>query len=178
MADTIALNPIIGGDCVLTIKDGAALSFGIVLSNGDFKLPGLNGGMKSLRTSMQDVTDFFARGKWTGARYTKGKILEGSFTGQLVGLVGLAGTPTMLDTVMKAVDWAAATSTVPGARGDVPHFILEWAAERSDYGGLVDSKIVMKYCEFTYDIAEGDEGSTFTINFRLKPYSTDSIVIT
>jgi hypothetical protein len=172
--------PITGNDATLTISDGAALTLVIPLTNGDLKLAGFNAGMKNARlTCMQEVTDFYARGKYTGSKFTKGKILEGSFTGQLQGLLGVAGAPTALDTIMKAIDWAAATSTLPASMGDVPHFKLTWSFERSDYGtGVADGTLVLKYCEFTYDIAEGDEGSTFTINFKLKPHSTDSIVVT
>jgi len=174
----LSLSPIVGIDGILTIKDGAALSLAMPFTNGDFKLPGLNAGLTSGRTSMQEVTDFFARGKYIGSRYTKGKVLEGSFTCHLTALLGEAADPSILDAVLRKVDWVAASSTIPAARGDVMHFTLEWAVERTDFGATNDRKITLKYCEVTADIAEGDDGSVLTINFRAKPYSTDSIALT
>lgn len=173
--------PVTGNDATLTISDGAGVPLVLVipLTNGDFKISGLNAGMKNARlTSMQEVTQFFARGKFTGAKYTKGMILEGSFSGQYVGAIGQTGTPVAADAVLKQVDWAAATSTLPPSMGDVPHFKLTWSYERSDYGGGADGSIALKYCEFSFDPSEADDGSTFTINFKAKPYLNDSIVIT
>ena len=174
----VSLSSIVGIDGVLTIKDGAALTLALPFTNGDFKLPGLNGGLTSGRTSMQEVTDFFARGKYIGSRYTKGKILECSFTAHLTALTGETGDATILDVALRKNDWAAPTSTVPVARGDVLHYTLEWAVERTDFGATNDRKITMKYCEVTIDVAEGDDGGTLTVNIRAKPYSTDSIAFT
>jgi hypothetical protein len=171
----VSLSPIVGIDGVLTIKDGAALSLAIPFTNGDFKGAGWNAGITSGRTAMQEVTDFFARGKYIGSRYTKGKILEFSFTSHMTALLGETGDPTLMDAVLRKGDWAAPSSTVPAARGDVMHYTLEWAVERTDFGATNDRKVTMKYCEVTLDPAEGDDGSTWTVNVRAKPYSTDSI---
>ena len=174
----ISLSPIVGIDGILTIKDGAALSLVAPFSNGDFKLPGLNAGLTSGRSAMQEVTDFFARGKYIGSRYTKGKVLEGSFTCHLTALIGETADPSILDALLRKNDWASPTSTIPASRGDVPHYTLEWAVERTDFGATNDRKLTLKYCEVTGDISEGDDGSTLTINFRAKPYSTDSVAFT
>lgn len=174
----ISLTPITGNDCVLTITNGVVTTI-LRFANGDLKLPGLNAGMKNAkRTSMQEVTDFFVRGKWVGAKYTKGKILEGSFTGLLTEILGVAADVADIDPVLMQGDWAGAASTTPASRGDVPHVTLTWAIERSDFGASADRSVALKYCELLTDLSEADEGSTYTINFRLKPYSTDSFVIT
>lgn len=174
----IALVPITGNDGTLTIANGVVTTI-LKFTNGDFKLPGLNAGWKAAnRLSMQEVTDFFARGVWTGAKFTKGKILEGSFTCQLTAVIGVTADVSPTDPVLMSGDWTAAASTVPASRGDVPHVTLTWAFERSNFGATADGTIVLKYCELVGDIAEADEGSTFTINFRAKPYSTDSFAAT
>lgn len=174
----VSLSPILGADGTLTIKDGAALSFLVPFSNGDLKGAGLNAGISGLRTGMAEVVDFFARGKWIGSRYNKTKILEFSFTAHMPALLGETGDPSLLDVVCKKGDWAAATSTVPAARGDVMHYTLEWAVERTDFAATNDRKVIMKYCELSLDPTESDDGSTWTVNVRVKPYSTDSITFT
>lgn len=171
----IAKNPIIGADCTLTIKSAAgAVVLQVPYTNGDFKISGLNAANAGAKLSMQEVTDYFARGTYFASRYTKGKILEFSFTGHLTALVGAVADPAASDPVLKKIDWSAVTSTLAASAGDVPHFSVEWAVERSNLSATADNLLVLKYCELSVDWAEGDEGSTFTINGKLKPYSTDS----
>ena len=178
----IAKTPIIGADCSVRIKSsGGALNLTLPFSIGDLKLPGLNAGNVAYAgsaKSMKDVTDFWSRGDWFSARYTKGKILEGSVSGWLTSIVGVAADPSATDPCLMKGDWAAAVSTLPTGTGDVPHFTLEWQIERSNLGATTDNLQVLKYCELMMDWEEADEGSKWTLHFRAKPYSNDSFVAT
>lgn len=178
----IAKTPIIGNDGVIRIKSsGGAIVLTIPYSNADFKIDGLNAGVvaySGTNKSMREVVDFFARGDYFGSRFAKGKILEFSFSGWLTALVGVTGDPSACDPVLMKADWAAATSTLPSTAGDVPHFTVEWAVERSNLGATSDNLLVLKYCELTIAWEEGEEGSKFTISGKAKPWSTDSFAVT
>ena len=174
----IAKNPIIGADCSLKISDGASLTLTLPYTNGDFKIAGLNAANAGAKLSMQEVVDYFARGAFFASRYTKGKVIEFSFSGHLTAIVGAVNDAAAADPILKKIDWSAATSTLPASAGDVPHFKLEWIVERSNFSATADNLLTLKYVEFTIDWSEGDDGSTFTINGKAKPYSTDSFTAT
>lgn len=178
----IAKTPVIGADCVVKIKSAAgAIVLQLPFSNGDFALTGLNAGPVAFAgtgKSHKEVVDFFSRGDWFSARYTKGKILTGKISGWMTALVGVAADPAATDAALMKADWAAAVSTIPVGTGDVPHFSVEWVIERSNLGATSDNLCVLKYCELTVDFEESDEGCKWTINYSAKPYSNDSVALT
>ena len=167
---TIASTPIVSADGVLTISDGAALTYTVAYDMGDFKISGLN-------VANQESLNFYARGNYVGTRNIKDKEFTFSFTAHLIGLLGETGAPTINDVILRKKDWSAATSTLPGAAGDTFHHTILWTVERSNLGATSDDTFTLKYCELSVDWAEGD-GSTVTINGVAKMYSTDGMTIT
>lgn len=167
---TIASTPIVAADGVLVIKDGAALTYTVAYDMGDFKIGGLN-------VANKESLNFYARGKFFGARDIKDKEFTFSFTAHLIGLLGETGAPTINDVVLKKKDWAAMTSTLPTTAGDTVHHTIQWTVERTNLGATADDTFTLKYCELSIDWAEGD-GSTCTINGVAKMYSTDGMTIT
>ena len=168
---SLAANPLIPNDGALLFNDGAGtpLAFTLPYEDGDVAFSEFSQGQKEYEL-------FFSRGRFYAARKTVDKIVEVTFTCHAVGFTD-ASEATILDIVRRAGLWAAATSTLPVAAGDLHCTKMTWTGERSSLGGSADSIVVMKYLHLTAAFAEGTPGK-YTIKGVLLPYSTDYLAWT
>lgn len=165
----LAANPLIPNDGVITINDGAALAFTLDYEDGDLAFSEISEGQKNYEM-------FFKRGRFYAARKTQDSPVEVSFSCHAVGFTD-AAQASILDIVRKAGLWAAASSTLPIAAGDLYCVKLTWRGERTDLGGTADSSVVMKYFHPTAAFAEGTPGK-WSIKGVLLPFSTDYLAWT
>lgn len=163
--------PIIPRDGTLTIKDGAGtpLSFVIPYTDGDFSLSGLV-------EDQSAVQSFKNRGRTYSIRKTEDQDLEFSFTAHAHAVLGDGTAAAFYDVIGKKGVWAAATSTLPAANGDVFTVSVTFAAERSNFGATSDVSIILKYCHLSGDFQEGIP-STFSISGTAYSLSTDYLTI-
>lgn len=165
-----AATPIIPRDGTLTVADGAALTLAIAYHNGDLKMSGLN--------AYQDEHEFFmSRGEIYGGRRSQKKVVDFTFTADLVHLLGDATTATLFEAIMRKGVWAAATSTWPAAAGDAYTLKFTWAVERTNFGGAGDNTVVAKYVQCDIDIEEGVP-SKISVKGRIIPHSSDYLTWT
>lgn len=151
----IAANPIVPKDGVLTISDGAALSFAVPYTDGDLQLSGVRkGGMQ--------VQIFKTRGRAYSVRETEDAPVAYAFSCHFNGLDD-ATSAAMLDIVAKLGTWASATSTLPTSAGDAWMVQLAWAIEGTARGSTADHSFTLKYCTIACDIQEGTP-STLSIS--------------
>lgn len=148
---SLAATPVIPADGILTVTDGAALSYTVVYEDGDFSVSGMTHSQKA-------VAVFKDRGATYAVRETEDQEIEFSFSAHLITLRGDGTNAGLEDVVNKKGVWAAATSTLPTANGGFDTYLLsvKWAFERSNYGDTVgDRSVTLKYCRLTLDASEG-----------------------
>lgn len=168
----LASNPVIPADGILTISDGAALTYTVLYEDGDFSVSGLTKGQKA-------VSVFKDRGATYSVRETEDQEIEFSFSAHLVTLRGDGTLAGLEDVVNKKGVWAAATSTLSTAAGGFDTYLLKvaWSFERSNYGDTVgDRSVTLKYCRLTMDASEGTPGK-ISIKGTAYCISTDYLAV-
>lgn len=168
---SLAAVPIIPRDGVLTIKDGAGtpLTYALPYTDGDFSMSGIV-------EDQSAVQSFKNRGRTYSVRKTEDQDLEFSFTCHCHALLGDGTTAGLYDVLAKKGVWAAATSTLPAASGDVFCVTLVFTAERSNFGATSDVSVTLKYCHMSGDFQEGIP-STLSISGTAYSLSTDYLTI-
>lgn len=168
MANTA--NPLIPADGVITISDGAALTFEVDYEDGDFQISGLNG------QDQKSYVAFKNRGKTYAVRAVEDTEIEFSFTAHATHVIGDGTTGVLADAALRKAAWAAYTSTLATTAGDAKLLQVRWRGERSAFGATNDDRITLKYCALTMDFSEGVPGK-ISIKGTAFCISSDYLVI-
>ena len=162
---TMAANPLIPNDGVITIEDGAATPLSVIVKyeDGDFSL-------SDIAEGNSDVQLFLDRGVPYSLRKTTKKVLKVSFSCHAVALGdGSVGNP--LDAIRKKGAWAAATSTFGDASSTDAHCVrIKWVGERTDFNATADAHVYLEKVRITSSFAEGTPGK---LSFEGEVYVTE-----
>lgn len=146
-------------DGTLTIADGAALTFAIPYSNGDFAFDGLS-------DKWAEVSAYETRGTFNNLRHTTRTYPTGSFSVKMTEFTNVT-TGVLTDALAKNGAWNAATGTLGTG---LPYTVnLTFAVEGNDFGDGADHSVVFTKCRCTFGFAEGDPN---TINVSFTCYGT------
>lgn len=149
----IPATPIIPQDGQIRLRDntsGTRKSLIIAYEDGDFKITGLVEGMAA-----QQI--FLDRGIPYAGRKGDLQAISFSFSAHAVAFSdSSAGTP--MDAILKTGSWSGAVSMLPSSSGDLYLLNVDFAAERSNFGGTADAALDMQYCGLTMDFEEGMPG--------------------
>ena len=167
---SLALNPTVPRDGVITITDGASLSSTVVYEDGDFVASGFREGQMATQV-------FKDRGIVYAFRKIEDQPFEGKFSCHVIGFKGDGATAVLLDIVRRADTWASYTSTLPSTAGDVRTVQIAFLAERSNLGATADSGTTFKYCEITDASFEEGTPGKLSISFTAHPFSNDYITV-
>lgn len=166
--------PVVAGDGLIQILDGAALVWECQYEDGDFSASNITKGQRAKQV-------FRDRGTTYAIRETDDQEIEFSFSCHLVYLRGDGTTAGIEEVIRRQGVWSAATSTLPASAGGGANgtycLTVKLTLERNNFGHANDQVLTLKYCSLTMDFSEGNSAK-ISIKGTAYCYSNDYISVT
>ena len=157
-------------DGTLKINDGAALEYTIQFEDGDLQINGLR-----INQAAPVVGKDRGRNAWF--REGEDQDFDISFSCHAVALLGDGTTAMPTDVFLRLGVWAAFTSTLPSATGNLKTLKLTFTGNRTAFGATANTTLVAKYVSFEVAFAEGVPGK-LSFKGTGHVYSNDYLTLT
>lgn len=168
---SVASTALLSMDGAITLSDGAALSLGVQIEEGNLQISGLRHKQRAPIVGKH-------RGRNAWFRAGEDQDFDVSFDATVVALLGDGTTAMLTDAFLRLGVWAGATSTLPASTGDLYTLKLAFVGSRIAFGATADTRAVIKYLSGELAFAESATGGKLSFKGTGHVYSTDYLLLT